>query len=138
VDLERRVERADRDVEADLVVAGARAPVRDGLGADRLGHLDGLLGLDDPLGAHRHRVDAAAQAVALDEVGDESVVDGLARVDGAVVSHAELPRAGRDLLDLAGPEAARVDADRDHLRARRLAQPDGAERGVESAREGEH
>jgi hypothetical protein len=138
VDLERRRERADRDVEPHLVVARARAAVRDPARPDGRRDLHDLLGLHGPLRAHAHRVHAPAQAVPLDEVGDEAVVDRLLRVHRAVVADAQGSRPRFDGCELARRETAGVDAHRDDLGAGLLLQPDRAERRVEPAREGEY
>ena len=68
------------------------------VGADLARHRDDRLGLGRALGADADGVGAAAQAVALDQVGDEAVEDHRPGVDDAVIRDAERPCPGRDGL----------------------------------------
>src|SRR5262249_54773651 len=128
---------ADGYVEAHLVVAGARAAVGHGVRAQLERHAHDRLGLRRALAAHGDGIDAAAQHVALDEVRDEAPPDVGARVHRAVLAHAEGPRARLDRGQRLLREAAGVHGHGHDVRAVALAQPRGAEAGVESAGEGE-
>jgi hypothetical protein len=65
----------DRDVEADLVVALARAAVGDGIGSFALGDLDEQLGDERPSECGGERIGPLVERIGLevwpDEVGDE-------------------------------------------------------------------
>ena len=135
-DLEVGRENAERDVEPDLVVAGAGRAVRDRLRADgprRLDHRERLLG---PLGRHAQRVDLAAEHVALDEEPDEPVVDPVAGVHLVVRHGADGLRLAADGGALLGGGAAGVDVDGVD-RPAVIGEAGDAEGGIEPAGEGE-
>jgi hypothetical protein len=136
-DREAGRERADGDVEADLVIAGAGAAVRDRVGAELLRDAHHRLGLRRALAADRDRVDAAAQHVALDQPGHVARPDVGARIHRAVPGDAQLPGPRGDGGQRLRREAAGVHRDRDHLGPELLAQPDRTEAGVEASGEGE-
>ena len=135
-DLEVGREHAERDVEADLVVAGAGGAVRDRLGADRAGRLDHRQRLLGPLGGHAQRVDLAPEHVALDQEADEPVVDLVAGVDLVVRDGADGLRLAADGGALLGRRAAGIDVDGVH-RPAVLGEAGDAEGGIEAAGEGE-
>ena len=134
-DLEPRIERVGRDVEADLVVALARAAVGDGVGALALGDLDEELGDERPGEGRGQRVGALVQRVGLQvrphEVGHEAL---------AGIDHVGARRAGRHgppLDALAQRPAAEVDGQRHDLDPVLLLEPGDGDGRVESARVGE-
>ncbi len=94
-------------------------------------------GLGGALGGDGEGVDAAAQAVALHDIGEETVPDLLPGVDGVVAGGAEAFRPSGDGLELRRGEAAGVDGGGDDAGAVALAEVGDAVGGVESAGEGE-
>ena len=93
-DLELGREHAERDVEADLVVAGTGGAVGHGPGAERARRLDDRQRLLGPLRRDAQRIDLAPEHVALDQEADEPVVDLLARVDLMVRRRRRRPPPG--------------------------------------------
>ena len=87
----------ERQVEAHLVVAGARRTVGHAVGADLLGVFDDGDGLEDTLRADRNGIGAVAQDVAEDHVFDALLVVFLLDVERGVASRRPAP--GRLLLD---------------------------------------
>ncbi len=75
-------------------------------------HLDDLLGLEHPLHPDAGGIDAAAQVVGAQDVGDELLVQARAPVDDDVLDGSQLRRACGDRLELRIGEAAGVDGDR--------------------------
>ncbi len=66
-DLKIGSQRAQRDFEAHLIVAGGGAAVRDHFGAERQRHLRDGLRLQHPLGAYAQRIHIAAADIAHDQ-----------------------------------------------------------------------
>ena len=134
-DLEPRIERVRRDIEADLVVALAGAAVGDRVGALALGDLDEELRDQRPGERGRERVGALVQRVGLEVRPHEVGHEPLAGIDDVGAR-----RAGRHrpLLDaLAQRAAAEVDGQRDHLGVVLLLEPGDGDGRIESARVGE-
>ena len=134
-DLEPRIERVRRDIEADLVVALAGAAVGDRVGALALGDLDEELRDQRPGERGRQRVGALVQRVGLEVRPHEVGHEPLAGIDDVGAR-----RAGRHrpLLDaLAQRAAAEVDGQRDHLGVVLLLEPGDGDGRIESARVGE-
>ena len=134
-DLEPRIERVRRDIEADLVVALAGAAVGDRVGALALGDLDEELRDQRPGERGGQRVGALVERVGLEVRPDEVGHEALAGIDDVGAR-----RAGRHrpLLDaLAQRAAAEVDGERDDLGVVLLLEPGDGDRRIESARVGE-
>ena len=79
--LELRCERAQRDLEAHLVVAGGGAAVGDAAGAELARHACDGLRLHDPLGADAERIEVAAAHIAHDQEAKHLLEVLGARVD---------------------------------------------------------
>ena len=135
-DLEPGIEGVDGDIEADLVVALAGAPVGDRIGALALGDLDEQLGDQRPGQRGRQRVGALVEGVRLQvrphEVGHEPLT-GIDDVGSA--------RAGghRPRFDaLAQRAAADVHGEGHDLDAELLLEPGDGDGRIQAARIGEH
>ena len=126
----------ERDVEADLVVAGAGRSMRHRAGPNPAGDVDHRNGLLGPLGGHAQRVDFAPEHVPLDQIADEPFEDGLAGIDFVVLDRADGHGLAADLGEFFGAGAAGVDVDGvdDESLFR---EPGHAIAGVEAARKGE-
>ena len=124
-----------RDIEADLVIALARAAMGDRVGAFALGDLDEELRDQRPGERGRQRVRALVQRVGLevrpDEVGDEA----LAAIDDVGARGAR--RHGPRLDTGAQRPTAEVDRERDDLDPVLLLEPGDGDRGIETAGVGE-
>ncbi len=133
--LESRVERVDRDVEADLVVALAGAPVGDRIGAFATGDLDEQLGDQRPRERGGQRVRVLVQRVRLEMRPDEVADEPLPRIDDVGSRGAG---ADGSLLH-AVPERAATDVDRqaDDLAVVLLSQPGDGDGRIEPAGVGE-
>ena len=110
-DLEVGRQRLGHGVEADVVIARPGRAVGDDVGAARERHPRDLLGLEHPLDPDAGRIDAVAQVVGLEDVGDELVIETGAPVDDDVLVAPELLGALLDLAQLLEREAAGVDGD---------------------------
>ena len=113
-DLQLGRQRLGHGVEAHVVVAGARRAVGDRVGAALQRDPGDLLGLEHPLHPDARRVDAVAQVVGLEDVGDELLEQPRASVDDDVLARAQRRRPRLDVGQLGGVEAARVDGHRRH------------------------
>ena len=137
-DRELRRDGLEHDLEAHLVVAGGRAAVRDGVGAELLRELREVLRLQAALGADAKRVHVAAPHVAHDQELEDLVEElGRASIE-PVLARAERARALVELPRRGGVDAAAVHGDRDDGAPVGLLEPRDAERRVEPAGEREH
>ena len=136
-DLEARGDRAQDEVEPDLVVAGGGRAVSDRAGPPLEGDPRHGPGLRDALGRDAEGVDPALQQIALHDPPHEVVEDLLAQVEPDVFGGAQPARRAADLLDALRVEATGVAGDGDHLGALLAGQVDEAEAGVEPARVGQ-
>ena len=126
------IERRDRRLDPDLVVALAGAAVGDRVAAVLARRLDGELADQRPAERREQRVAAAVEGVRLDRGQHVVVGELLARVDQHGLDRAELLRlAGDHLPVLAG--LAEVDGERDDLGAVALLDPLQHHAGVEAA-----
>ena len=124
------------DVETDLVVALAGAAVRDGVGILLRRDLDEQLRDEWPGERGRQRIGTLVERVRLEVRPHEVGHEALPRVD-----HVGTRRAGRhrSRFDaLAQRTAADVDGERHDLGPVLLLEPGNGNRGVETARVGEH
>ncbi len=134
-DLESRVQRMRRDIEADLVVALAGAAVGDRIGAFARGDLDEELRDERPGQRRGQRVGALVERVRLEVRPDEIGHEALAGVHDI---GARGPRGHRSFLDArAQRPAAQVHRERDDLDAVLLLEPGDGDGRIESARVGE-
>ena len=132
-DLELGRERRDGRLDADLVVALARAAVGDRVAAVLARVVDGELGDQRPAERREERVAEAVDGVRLDRRRDEVVRELLARVDDLGGDGAELQRlALDDVVVLA--RLAEVDRQRDDLRLVLVLDPLEHHARVEAAR----
>ena len=91
-----RRQRAQGDFEAHLVIAGRRAAMGDGIGAELARHQRDGLGLHDALGAHAQRIELAAAHIAHDQEAQHLLEIIGARIDGVVLDGAQRPGAGTE------------------------------------------
>ena len=129
-------EHPERDVEADLVVAGAGRAVGHRRGADRPGHFDDRDRLLGALRRDRQGVDLAPEHVALDEPADEAGEDLGPRVHLVVLRGADRGGLAADggALPVRGAAGVHMDGvDGPAL----LGEPGDTVGGVEPAGEGE-
>ena len=136
--LELRRQRAQRDFEAHLVVAGRGAAVRDHVGAELARHARDGLRLHDALGADAQRIELAAPHVAHDQEAQHLLEIVRARIDLVMLDGAERVRALAQRARRGRIDAAGVDRDGDDRAAVVLGQPRHQERGVEAAGIGQH
>ena len=134
-DLDLGCQYLERQVEAHLVVAGARRAVGHAVGADRLGVFDDGDGLENTLRADRNGVGAVAQDVAVDHVFDALFVVFLLDVERGVLHGAQRQGAFFDVRKLLLREAARVGDGRIDIVPFILGEVFHAERGVETSAE---
>ena len=137
-DLEARHQRAQRNLEAHLVVAGRRAAVGDRRRAAFFCECGKAFGLQSTLGADTQGIGLAAQHVAGDQETDDVVEEGLLRIDQHVFYGAELQRALFQRFGGARVDAAGVDARGNDFAAVVLLQPRHAERRIEAAGKGKN
>ena len=110
---ELRRERAQRDFEAHLIVAGRRAAVRDDFRAELARVFGDRLRLHDALGADAQRIHLAALDVAHDQEPDHLIEVRPLRLDEDVVLRAERVRTLIEHLRRVSVDAAGVDGHRD-------------------------
>ena len=129
--LMRRLQRAGRDIEPNLVVALAAAAVRDRRGPLHPRDLDQPLGDERPGERGRQRIAILVQRAGLERRQDVVAGELLACIDHVRADGAERQRALADVRELAPlPE---VERDGDDLGAVLLRQPPDRHRGVEPA-----
>ena len=135
-DGELRRENPEGNVEADLIVPGARRSVGDRRGPDPPRHFNHRRGLLGPLGCDREGIHLAAEDVALNEVADKPVEHRLAGIDGVVLHGAHSLGLPTDRFQLSRPGPAGVDVDSVYGPAA-VGEVWHAEGGIEPAGEGE-
>ncbi len=135
---EVRRERAQRDFEPHLVVAGRGAAVRDHVRAELARDARDGLRLHHALGADAQRIHVAAAHVAHDQEAQHLLEVIGARIDLVMRDGAERERALVQRLRGGGVDAAGVDGDGDDRTAGVLGHPRHEERGVETAGVGEN
>ena len=119
-------------VEADLVIAGPRGAMGDGIRA-RLCHLAGNhLGLHHALGSHRQGIDLAAKNIALHQVADPALKNLPTRIDGVMLDSAESARALLYFGELGGIKTAGIDRNSHDLKTLLLTQVGNAIGGIKS------
>ena len=133
-----RRERAQRHFETHLVIAGGRAAVGNGIGAQLARHERDGLRLHDALGAHAQRIELAATHVAHDQETQHLLEIVGTRVDLVMLDGAQRQRALTQRLRAGGVDAAGVDGHRDDRPAVVVLEPGHQEGGVEAAGIGEH
>ena len=132
-----RRQRAQRHLEAHLVVAGGGAAVRDHVGAQLARHARDGLRLHHALGAHAQRIHLAAPHVAHDQEAQHLLEVVGARIDLVMRDGAQRQRALMQRLRGGRIDAAGVHRDRDDGPAGVLGHPGHEERRVEAAGIGE-
>ncbi len=131
--LETGAQRAQRDLEANLVVAGSGTAVGDGRRAALIGNGRQPRRLQTALGTDAQRVGIAPEHVAGDQVANDRVEVVLPRIDEHVLHGAEGVSALFELRRGRGIDAAGVDRRGDDLAAVGFLEPRHAERRIEAA-----
>jgi hypothetical protein len=134
-DRQLRRERAQRDFEPHLIVAGGGAAVSHDLGAELACVFGDRLRLHHALSADAQRIHLAALHVAHDQELDHLIEVRLLRGDEDVILSAELASALLQHLGRLCIDAAGVDRDRDDRTVVRRTQPRHQERRVQAAGE---
>ena len=134
-DFHARRHHEERHVEAYLVVAGTRAAVGDGIGADFLGIAGNGDGLEDAFRAHRDGVAVIAQYVAENHVFQRLLIIFLRHVERHVCLRSQLVGVFLVGFQLFGAEASRVGACGINLISQFFCKVHDGVRRVESAAE---